>query len=142
MKIHNPPMQFAEGKEEEWKKGLANNSEGYSLAVYRFASEWATLMEKRIQALIDLADNSGNGSSHIVIGDLIKGIAKDASHDADDEGVTGFMYGGAVSILSAWWIHGEELRRWHNLDMQIGDEGEKANESGKVLNPAILNVGG
>lgn len=51
------------------------------------------------------------------------------------------MYGCAVSILSQVWIHGEELRRWHNLDSQIGTEGEKANESGGVLNPAVLNIG-
>jgi hypothetical protein len=35
----------------------------------------------------------------------------------------------------------EELRRWHNLRTQIGDEGEKANEDGGVLNPALLRVG-
>lgn len=28
-----------------------------------------------------------------------------------------------------------------NLDMQIQDEGERANESGGVLNPALLNLG-
>jgi hypothetical protein len=36
---------------------------------------------------------------------------------------------------------GEELRRWHNKDVQIGDEGEKANETpGAVLNPALLTI--
>lgn len=64
-----------------------------------------------------------------------------ASHTADTEGVTGFMYGCAVTQLYWHWVHGEELRRWHNLDTQIGDEGEKANESGGVLNPAILTFG-
>jgi len=34
------------------------------------------------------------------------------------------MYGAAVAILSKVWKHGEELRRWHNLKTQIGDEGE------------------
>ena len=47
---------------------------------------------------------------------------------------------GAVSTLSKVWEHGEELRRWSNLDLQIGNEGEKANESGGTLNPALLNV--
>ena len=67
-------------------------------------------------------------------------VAKQTSHDADLEGITGFMYGCAVSILSKCWKHGEDLRRWHNLDTQIGNEGEKANESGGVLNPALLSV--
>ncbi|MDA8315367.1 MAG: hypothetical protein M0010_09365 [Actinomycetota bacterium] len=46
--------------------------------------------------------------------------------------------GAAVSVLASCWVHGEELRRWHNLDTQIGTEGEKANASGGVLNPALL----
>ena len=55
---------------------------------------------------------------------------------------SGFQYGAAVTTLAACWEHGDELRRWHNLKSQIGNEGEKANESGGVLNPAILNIDG
>jgi hypothetical protein len=51
------------------------------------------------------------------------------------------MYGCAVSILAKCWQHGDQLRRWHNLKTQIRDEGERANESGGVLNPALLNIG-
>jgi deoxyribonuclease V len=49
--------------------------------------------------------------------------------------------GCAMSILSQVWVHGEQLRRWHNLKTQIRNEGEKANESGGVLNPALLSLG-
>ena len=52
------------------------------------------------------------------------------------------MYGAAVSTLVAVWEHGEALRRWHNLKTQIGNEGERANASGGVLNPALLTVEG
>ena len=107
-----------------WEEGLARNQEPYGNAVYRYASDWATRMEKRMSK-----------------GDILEHIAKEESHNADDEGITGFMYGCAVSMLAAWWRWGEDLRRWHNLDTQIGNEGEKANESGGVLNPAILNIG-
>lgn len=62
-------------------------------------------------------------------------------YSSHTEGITGFMYGCAVSALAHFWAHGEALRRWHNLDTQIGTEGEKANESGGVLNPALLNIG-
>ena len=75
-------------------------------------------------------------------GNALQDIAKDLSHEADTMGITGFMYGMAVSILSHCWVHGEDLRIWHNLDTQIKDEGEKANEKGTVLNPALLNIGG
>ena len=37
--------------------------------------------------------------------------------------------------------NGEDLRRWHNLDTQIRNEGEIANEKGGVLNPAIMSIG-
>jgi len=52
------------------------------------------------------------------------------------------MYGWAVSFLASFWKYGEELRRWHNLDTQLGDEGEQANkEKGATLNPALLSIG-
>lgn len=33
-----------------------------------------------------------------------------------------------------------KLRRWHNKDIQLGTEGDAANESGGVLNPALLHI--
>jgi hypothetical protein len=106
-----------------WEKGLANNQNEYGRAIYRYAEAWADLMETLMEA-----------------GESLEDIADKASHEADTEGITGFMYGAAVSILSACWEHGEELRRWHNLKTQLNDEGEKANQSGGVLNPALLRV--
>ena len=61
--------------------------------------------------------------------------------DADDVGgITGFMAGAVASIVSHCHERGEEFRRIWNGDVAIGDEGERANESGGVLNPAILNI--
>lgn len=124
MKIHEPAMTFADGGAERWRDGLANNQDPYGNAVYRYASEWATRMERAIDA-----------------GESVEDCAKRTSHEADDESITGFMYGAAVKVLSCCWTHGEALRRWHNVDTQIGDEGERANESGGVLNPAIMVIG-
>jgi hypothetical protein len=67
-----------------------------------------------------------------------KGLQK--NNEGDYNGITAYMYGCAVGILAAVWVHGEQLRRWHNKDVQIGDEGDRANESGGVLNPAIICV--
>lgn len=105
---------------EEFK---ANNQDPYGKGVWTYAERWADAMEAAM----------ADGAS-------LTAIAKETSHSADTDGITGFMYGCAVSILSQVWEHGDELRRWHNLDTQIGNEGEKANESGGVLNPAILNI--
>ncbi|HAV61687.1 MAG TPA: hypothetical protein DCY13_04890 [Verrucomicrobiales bacterium] len=76
-------------------------------------------------------------------GEKLEDIADSAGHEVDRRpgfGITGFMYGCAVGMIAKAWIHGEALRRWHNLKTQIGTEGEKANESGGVLNPALINI--
>ena len=110
--------------ESDWKEGLAKNVDPYGAAIYVYAEAWANLMEEL------MAD-----------GQTVEACAKKASDDANTDGITGFMYGAAVSVLAHCWEHGEELRRWHNLDAQIGNEGEKANESGGTLNPGIVNIG-
>ena len=114
-------MKYAD--ESMWKDFVAKNQDGYGSGVIRFAERWATLMEAGIES-----------------GEKLEAIATATSHKADTEGITGFMYGAAVATLAKCWVHGEALRRWHNLDTQIGDEGEKANASGGVLNPALLNI--
>ena len=107
-----------------WEKTVSANDDPYGKAGVTFAERWADLMEARMEAGSTLAE-----------------CAKDCSHEADTSGITGFLYGCAVSILSQVWEHGDELRRWHNLDTQIGDEGERANAEGSTLNPALLNIG-
>lgn len=106
-----------------WQAFITNNDDPYGAACVRYADAWGRLMQTRIEGGAALAD-----------------IADECSHKADTEGITGFMYGCAVSMLAQCWKHGEELRRWHNLKTQIGSEGEKANESGGVLNPAVMNI--
>ena len=118
-----PAMERDEAK---WQAGIdAQNGNAYGLGVYGFAEAWARLMQARIAEGKSLAD-----------------VADECCAIADKGyGITGFMYGCAVSVLAGCWKHGEELRRWHNLKTQIRNEGERANESGGVLNPAILSVG-
>jgi hypothetical protein len=131
MKIHEPAMTFKDDEAKTiWEKGLATNT-----ACYRFASSWATLMEKNLTDQKDAARLMG--------GEEFAKVAKpkEASHEADNEGITGFIYGCAVTILSQTWVHGEELRQWHNTEHQIRSEGEAANKNGGVLNPALLNMG-
>ena len=108
-----------------WDKGLENNTDSYGRECYLFTERWANLMEVKLKE-----------------GKKIKDFAKDTGHEADTSGITGFMYGAAVSILSNCWKHGERLRQWHNLDTQISSEGEEANKGKGVLNPALLNIGG
>jgi hypothetical protein len=117
-------MTFAPGSEKLWKKGLKNNKDPYGVRIYSYALDWANLME-----------------AEMAKGKKIEEVAEKTSRKADTDGITGFMYGAAVSVLSQAWVHGDVLRRWHNLKTQIGTEGEKANETGGVLNPALMNFG-
>lgn len=110
--------------EAGWKKSKQVNSDGYGGAVMTYSERWARLMQVEMSNGKKLAD-----------------VADATSQEADLEGITGFMYGCAVSQLASCWKHGDELRRWHNLKTQLGNEGEKANESGGVLNPALLSIG-
>lgn len=129
-------MRIAEGKEEEYRDWRAKNEPndedriGYGMACFAFAERWAEDMERAIDA--------APGAS---VAEVLSANAEQAGRRADTDGITGFMYGMAVSILAQCWKYGEDLRRWHNLDTQIGDEGKKANKSGGVLNPAILSIG-
>lgn len=98
---------------EEWKK---NNTDPYGSFIIRYAERWADMMEQKMCDGAALSD-----------------IAKQTSHDADTEGITGFMYGCAVNILADSWAYGEELRKWHNA--QYGYHGDG------VVNPAIFTIG-
>ncbi|MDE7104967.1 MAG: hypothetical protein K2O36_03710, partial [Ruminococcus sp.] len=105
-------MKFKNKK--EWDKIVEiNKDDGYGMGVIRYAEKWAGLMEEQIS----------NGKT-------VYDCAEKTSHDADTEGITGFMYGMAVNILSQVWEHGEDLRKWHNKE--YGYEGKG------VVNPAII----
>jgi hypothetical protein len=117
-------MKIQPGKEQEyltWKQ--INSQDPYSLGVVRYAEAWAELMEQRFAN-----------------GERPEDFVQATSREADTEGITGFMYGCAISALANFWVHGDPLRRWHNLKTQIGTEGEEANKTGGTLNPALLCV--
>jgi len=118
------PEEFEVSDTAAWAEWRAANTDGYGAAVIRYAARWAHCMEQKLKEDKKLED-----------------IAEAASHEADVEGITSFMYGAAVTMLAEVWKHGEALRRWHNRDCQLSDEGDKANESGGVLNPAMLKLG-
>jgi hypothetical protein len=119
--VDTPEMELFD--EKSWREFREKNQDGYGGAVVTFSERWARLMQFEM----------ANGSN-------LENVAEATSREADLEGITGFMYGCAVSTLVQCWKHGEQLRHWHNLDTQVGDEGEKANKGGGVLNPALLKI--
>lgn len=116
-------MKFKEGMEPEYQKGYDNNLDPYGHGVYMFAEKWADYLEKEIES-------NQNRPVEMVIFEK----ASSCSNKADDEvgGITGFMYGCAVNILSHCWIYGDILRRWHNKEYNYEGDG--------VVNPAIMSI--
>lgn len=101
---------------EGWNKIREANSDPYGKCALDYAEGWAKLMQLEISKGKSLAE-----------------CAKETSFELGFLGITGFMYGCAVNILSQCWKHGDELRLWHN---------KKYNHEGKgVVNPAILTIG-
>ena len=102
--------------EKEFEKCIEINShDGYSKGVIDYMIRWADMMEERVSN-----------------GEEINNIAEETSHRADSDGITGFMYGCAVNLLSKYWAYGDQLKNWHNS--QYGYEGEGA------VNPAIVTI--
>ena len=113
-------MKIIEGKEKEYKEWFDKNSDPYGRACFTYAERWAEKLENVIESSTD---------------EPMKAVIDNAdrlSHEADVEGITGFMYGCAVNILSQCWKYGEELRKWHN---------KKYNHEGDgVVNPAVFTI--
>ena len=117
-------MKIKAGLEAEYAEYVKlNSTDDYSKGVIDYTEAWAKLMEEKLAQ-----------------GETIEACADNTSHEADTDGITGYMYGCAVSALAHFWEYGETLRQWHNLKTQIGNEGEKANKSGGVLNPALYSI--
>ena len=114
-------MKILEGREQDYKDWYNKNLDPYGHASFTYAERWAEMMENIIESSTD---------------EPMKVIVDNAdrlSHEADTEGITGFMYGCAVSILSHCWKYGEELRKWHNKVYNYEGDG--------IVNPAVLTIG-
>ena len=107
-------MEFK--SKSDWEIGLSKNKDGYGSCIYEYAEGWAKLMQ-----------------AEMLEGKKLEDIAEKTSHEMGFLGITGFMYGAAVSVLSHCWLHGEKLRKWHNKEYNHEGDG--------VVNPAILTIG-
>ena len=86
-----PPLDLAD--EAGWRSWRDNNTDPYGAAVFSYAERWARLMQ-----------------AEMARGEPIEAVAERASHEADVEGISGFQYGAAVSVLEKCWKHGDRLR--------------------------------
>ena len=114
-------MKILKGKEQDYKEWYNKNSDPYGHACFTYAERWAELLENSIE-------NSTGEPMKVIVDN-----ADRLSCEADTEGITGYMYGMAVSILSQCWEYGEALRKWHNKEYNYEGDG--------VVNPAVLTIG-
>jgi hypothetical protein len=122
-------MKIKAGLEADYTEYKRINADGgYSERVVSYGEDWVKLMEEYIAA----APNEPVANTILL-------CAKETSHQADTDGITGFMYGAAVSGLAKFWEHGELLRRWHNNDL-APMQAEEANAKGVTLNPALMTI--
>ena len=115
-------MKLKVGAEKLWQNYVDKNTDPYGGRCVSYAREWAELMEKD-PTLATMKDGA------------FSDLAEETSKTADTDGITGFMYGAAVSMLFHCWQFGERLNDWHN-----GKYGKEKGAKGTV-NPAILNIG-
>lgn len=107
-------------KKDEWHKAVAINQDPYGNAIINTARE--------VMRLLD-------GEDEFKSDELICRAAK----NVDVNGITGFMVGAVAAMVSHVHSRGDEFRRKWNLETQLQNEGERANEKpGAVLNPAML----
>ena len=117
---------------EGFKDWFGKQDDAYSRCVFVFAARWARAMENVIA-------ERGLTPEQVTPAALGE-FASQSSHVADNTprmGISGFMYGAAVSVLYQAWRYGDVLRRWSNNDLGRSD----LNDSGDgVANPALITV--
>ncbi len=114
--IRKEDFIFNENGKELFAKIEEKNTDAYGERCISYAEEWGRLMQLEITKGITVA-----------------ACAELCSQQADYDGISGYMYGMAVKILSDCWLYGESLRKWHNKEYNHQGEG--------VVNPAIITIG-
>lgn len=115
-------MRIKTEKKDAYESWLNKNTDDYGRACFVYAERFADMLEvERIKAV------------NVPMEEIIEKNAEKFSHDADIDGITGFMYGCAMNVLAQCWEYGEILRKWHNKKYDAEDaEG--------TVNPAVLTI--
>lgn len=91
-------MQVKEGLQADWEALVERNShDSYSKGVVDYMLNWSKAMEQEIANGKTVAEAAGATES-----------------SANTETITLAMFNMAVRELARHWVHGEELRLWHN----------------------------
>lgn len=95
-----PLATFALKDADGWQRTVDANADPYGAAVIRYAARWAALIEQELAGGKTVAD-----------------VAEATGSAADLEGITGFQYGCARSILCHVWAHGDNMAEWRKTQV-------------------------
>lgn len=113
-------MEFS--SKENWDLGKSKNMDEYGACIYEYAEGWAKLMQVE-------AKQKGYTNIDVIV---LSAIAESTSLEMGFLGISGYMYGASIQILSQSWKYGEELMKWHNKKYNYDGDG--------VVNPAVLVI--
>lgn len=89
------------GKEKDYEDWYNKNTDPYSHRCFTYAEGWAEKMEREIE-----------NNPDVPVIDVISECAKRTADEEDTDGITGFMYGCACSILKQCWKYGDDFSIW------------------------------
>ena len=119
-------MKFKNEEQKEiWGSIIKANTDGYGMAVCKYAIQWATMMEQLIDndiALPDAAEETRYSAA--------RGL-----------GLTIAQANFATKMLSQCWKYGEELRDWYNKKYLSKEDYEKAKEEGSIVQTHLFSIG-
>lgn len=96
------PIEPSVHDREVWDHWRSVNTDPYGNRIMEYASQWMRMMEGRMSQ-----------------GQTIVSCMQDTARIADNDGISGYMYGAAVSIIKLVWIHKDEF--CHALELIDGD---------------------
>ena len=111
--------------EEKWQFKFSQHKSKHEIDGYTYAEYWARLIQKKMSE-----------------GHKLEDVAQECSDKVNIPcGIDSSVYKSAIVALVQFWKYGEQLRCWHNQDVQFNDEGDIANKTGEILDPIVLSFG-
>lgn len=127
-------------KEAQFNSILAERKaekDAYSVRALEYGIQWADLMEGEISKL----QGPPTVPAQAILCHFFHKRADALSKIADVDGITGFMFGIAASLIADCWVYGKDFVAWHNTQNACSEESAKEyTEAGQAVNPALIEI--
>lgn len=92
--VKSESYEIADGCEEVLQSWFDRNQDDYGRRCITYAQDWAKLIQVKIREGVPLT----------------KELVNELSHQADTDGITGFMYGASKNVLRTTWKHWNRIK--------------------------------